>query len=404
MLREVLYFEDVCYRLEALMVYNNIQEDEVMKALKEVSYIIAYDQKLTNINTKYYDFATKLLKKSEELGFSGHLLKKYSVYLFLKDTNILSLACENGVDVSNTTLHAMALKDMGVLQYFMDFDLKNLCENIGYGEKIFEYTPTAPKENPEIEYLCSLQKGDDLLKQFILKYSQMGSGIYAEQGTFKVDSNGDVVCIKNATPLTLNSIPGYGKVKDEIKSNTEAFLNKKSCDSIVLTGRDNIGKYNCIGALIDRYFDRGLRLIELNKSDLKHMDKILDQISSHGKKFILAVDNLTNADIKDNYEYLKVFFGKSVETRPKNVLLYAVIPFEESEFAGNYFSNVINFPELTEKEFLESVSEIAKKAKLAVPEDFLKEQAKNWISGKAEKSAKTAKEFVDTVIWELKQK
>lgn len=401
MLRENLYFEDVLYRLESLMVYSNIHNDEVMQALKAVSAIICYDPQLKGLNEKYYAFATKLLAKAEELGFSGHLLRQYSVYLFLTDKNQLSLACENGIDVKKSTMYQMALKDMGVLQYFMDFDLKNLCENVGYSEKIYDYTPARPKEYPEIEQLCTYRSAQELLEQFIWHYTNMGCERTADVSMFRLDDTGAMVGIRNSAEASFSGVYGYKRQIAELRANTEEFLAGKAANTLLLTGSRGIGKYTCLRALADQYFDKGLRLIEAGKADFRNLDRLLADLNGRNKKFIILADELTVGDVQDNYDLLKVCLGASMEMRPKNVLLYAV---SSSGYPTEYFDEVVAFDELTEKEFQDLVADMAKRRKVAAPVDFLKEQALAWAADKHERSAKTAREYIKHVVWELKQK
>jgi len=400
MLREVLYFEDVIYRLESLMIFDKIPNDEVLQALNELSAAIAANKPREEMTSKYYAFAKKLLAKAEEMGFSGHLLKQHVLYMFLMDSNNLSIACNNGIDVKKSSLSKMAIKDMGVLQYLMDFDLKNLCDNAGYGENLYDYVPTIPKEYPELEQLGSLQKAQDLLDQFIWYYTNMGCGDLAGTPMFRVDDSGELVAIRNRREISFSSFPGYKRQIDAIKENTEAFLKGKPANTLLLTGSSGIGKYACLNALADQYADKDLRLVEVGKNRFCHIGKLLRSLSRWRNKFILIADELSAADIACNYDYLKYCLGASLEACPKNILFYAV---GSREYPIGYFDEVIDFAEMTESEFQDAVITIAKKMKVQVPADFLKEQALVWVANKPERSAATAREYVKQVVWELKQ-
>ena len=400
MLREVLYFEDVIYRLESLMVYEKISNDEVLKALKELSATIAGNKAREEMTSKYYLFAKKLLAKAEEMGFSGHLLKQHALYLFLKDNNSLSIACNNGINVKKSTLSKMALRDMGVLQYLMDFDLKNICENAGYGENLHDYIPVNPREYPELEQLGSLQKATDLLDQFIWYYSNVGCGDLAGTAAFRVSENGELIAIRDRREISFSSFPGYKRQINAIKENTEAFLKGRAANTLLLTGSLGVGKYSCLNALADQYADKGLRIVEVGKNRFCHMEKLLHDLSQLRNKFILITDELGPDDIADNYDYMKYCLGTSIVMRPKNVQFYAVSSNNKNL---SYFDEIIEFTEMTEQEFQDAVAMIAKKMKVQVPVDFLKEQALTWVADKAERSAATARDYVKQVIWELKQ-
>jgi len=257
MLREVLYFEDVIYRLDSLMVYCKIQNDGILQALCEMSKAIAQNQPREVMTSKYYAFAKMLLAKAEEMGFSGHLLKQHVLYLFLMDSNPLSVACNNGINVNNSTLFKTSLKDIGVLQYLMDFDLKNLCDNAGYGENLYNYAPSNPKEYPELEQLGSLQKATDLLDRFIWYYTHMGCGDLSGASMFRVDESGGLIAVRNRSEVSFTSIIGYKRQIDFIKANTEAFLKGNTANTLLLSGNSGVGKYSCLNALADQYANKG---------------------------------------------------------------------------------------------------------------------------------------------------
>lgn len=400
MLREVLYFEDVIYRMESLMVYDKIPNDEVLQSLLELSLSIAGNKPREVITSKYYAFAKKLFTKAEEMGFSGHLLKQHILYLFLMNHNALSVACHKGMNVKKSTLSEMALKDMGVLQYFMDFDLKNLCDNAGYGENLYDYIPATPREYPELEQLGSLQNATDLLEQFIWYYSNAGCGDLAGTAIFRVSENGELISISNRYEVSFSGFPGYKRQIDAIKENTEEFLKGRSSNTLLLTGSLGVGKYACLKSLADQYADKDLRVVEVGKNRFCHMEKLLHDLSRWHNKFILIADELRLDDIVNNYDYLKYCLGTSLEMRPKNVLFYAV---SSNDRPSGYFDETIEFSEMTELEFQDSVVAIAKKMKIQVPIDFLKEQALEWVADKPERSAATARGYVKQVIWELKQ-
>ena len=399
MLREVLYFEDVIYRLESLMVYDKIQNDDVLQALCELSKAIAENKPRESMTSKYYAFAKKLLVKAEEMGFSGHLLKQHVLYLFLMDSNTLSVSCNNGIDVYNSTLFEISLKDIGVLQYLMDFDLKNLCENAGYGENLYDYLPSNPKEYPELEQLGSLKKATDLLDRFIWYYTHMGCGDLPGTSMFRVDERGGLIAVRNRSEVSFSSIIGYKRQIEVIKENTEAFLKGSPSNTLLLTGNSGIGKYLCLSALADQYTNRDLRLVEVGKNRFCHIEKLLTHLSLlRNNKFILISDELEPDDILINYDSLKYLLGRSLEARPKNVLFYAC---SNHKTPAKYFDEVVEFREMTEREFQDAVISLAKIKKVMIPTDFLREQALIWVSDKHERSAATAREYIKQVMWEL---
>jgi len=120
----------------------------------------------------------------------------------------------------------------------------------------------------------------------------------------------------------------------------------------------------------------------------------------YNSKFILISDELEPDDILNNYDCLKYCLGRSLEARPKNVLFYAC---SNHKSHAKYFDEIVEFEEMTEREFQDAVVSLAKIMKVIIPVDFLREQALIWASDKHERSAATAREYIKQVIWELKQ-
>ena len=116
---------------------------------------------------------------------------------------------------------------------------------------------------------------------------------------------------------------GYERQKKQLTDNTEAFLNEQPANNVLLYGDAGTGKSTSIKALLNHYYDRGLRMIEVYKHDFKYLPEIISIIKSRNYRFIIYMDDLSFESAETEYKYLKAVIEGDLEVRPDNVLIYA---------------------------------------------------------------------------------
>ena len=111
--------------------------------------------------------------------------------------------------------------------------------------------------------------------------------------------------------------------KEKICRNTEQFVNGMPANNVLLTGSRGTGKSSLIRACLHAYSPRGLRLIEVDKSDLTDLPDIVDVVSERLEKFIVFCDDLSFEEGEPGYKALKSILDGSVAAASPNVLIYA---------------------------------------------------------------------------------
>ena len=111
--------------------------------------------------------------------------------------------------------------------------------------------------------------------------------------------------------------------KEKICRNTEQFVNGMPANNVLLTGSRGTGKSSLIRACLHSYSPRGLRLIEVDKSDLTDLPDIVDVVSERPEKFIVFCDDLSFEEGEPGYKALKSILDGSVAAASPNVLIYA---------------------------------------------------------------------------------
>ena len=105
--------------------------------------------------------------------------------------------------------------------------------------------------------------------------------------------------------------------------NTEQFVCGRPANNVLLTGSRGTGKSSLVKALLHEYAARGLRLIEVDKSDLATLPALLVLLEPRPEKFIVFCDDLSFEEGEDGYKALKTALDGSLSRRADNVLVYA---------------------------------------------------------------------------------
>ena len=123
--------------------------------------------------------------------------------------------------------------------------------------------------------------------------------------------------------ITLEALRGIDVQKACIDQNTRQFVQGYSANNVLLTGARGTGKSSLIKALLNKYADDGLRLIEVDKHHLVDLHDIVEKIFQLPERFILFCDDLSFEKDEPGYKALKVVLDGSIATVSDNVLIYA---------------------------------------------------------------------------------
>lgn len=111
--------------------------------------------------------------------------------------------------------------------------------------------------------------------------------------------------------------------KEAIDTNTRFFLQGKPANNVLMTGARGTGKSSLVKAMLAKYADQGLRLIEVDKSDLGDLGNIVDLIHQRPERFIIFCDDLSFDEGEVSYKALKSILDGSISSSGENVLVYA---------------------------------------------------------------------------------
>ena len=172
------YFEYITHKIEAVTVYRNITNDRIIQILKELCT-------LENTENLFSELCFLLIESAEKNTFSGNLLKKYIINLFLTDENIFSLYCENNKEIKGSSVYNLALNDIEIMKELSVFKLDLLPIYSDCLSEILNYKPVNKGENEVISYIETLSSAEQITDAFIRYYHSSGCGNISLYKMFK---------------------------------------------------------------------------------------------------------------------------------------------------------------------------------------------------------------------------
>ncbi len=139
----------------------------------------------------------------------------------------------------------------------------------------------------------------------------------------KDGAQGWLDAIKHVASIQPEDLQHIERQKETIDLNTRHFLEGKPANNVLMTGARGTGKSSLVKAMLATYGDKGLRLIEVDKSHLGDLGTIVDMVSERPEKFIIFCDDLSFEEGEAGYKALKSVLDGSLSASGDNVLIYA---------------------------------------------------------------------------------
>ncbi len=129
--------------------------------------------------------------------------------------------------------------------------------------------------------------------------------------------------VRHVSALDWSDLKEIDAQREKIQRNTERFVRGLPANNVLLTGARGTGKSSLVKACLKAYAAEGLRLIEVDKSDLVDLPDIIELVGERSERFIVFCDDLSFEDGESGYKALKSVLDGSVSAASPNVLIYA---------------------------------------------------------------------------------
>ena len=330
---ETIRMESELMNIPKLIVYNNLDKNKTFDTMKKIAYGVCVPEDEVSA------LITEIISVSEKMGFKGDLWQDYLAYLIAVDENPYSVSCERRGYIEGS-INDVAIKDMEILIAVINADLRKYDEENGTylfllnnfannneGEKYFNKRIRDSIINLSVMMGSAIDE-QTLLMRICAFYDEIGVGKFGMFKAFRIKSGSDdkeaqIEPVVSVEHVYLDDIIGYEIQKKKLTDNTEAFLNGKKANNVLLFGDSGTGKSSSIKAILNEYYDKGLRMIEIYKHQFKDLSSVINQIKDRNYKFIIYMDDLSFEEFEIEYKFLKAVIEGGLEKRPDNVLIYA---------------------------------------------------------------------------------
>ncbi|MDZ7747923.1 MAG: ATP-binding protein [Halofilum sp. (in: g-proteobacteria)] len=136
-------------------------------------------------------------------------------------------------------------------------------------------------------------------------------------------AGGGFVPVARPAAVALEDLRGIDDQKAALERNTRQFLRGLPCNNALLSGARGTGKSSLVKALLRAYADEGLRLIEVDATDLVDLPDIVAPLVDREERFVVFADDLAFDADDAGYRALKAVLEGSVAGAPDNVAIYA---------------------------------------------------------------------------------
>jgi predicted AAA+ superfamily ATPase len=123
--------------------------------------------------------------------------------------------------------------------------------------------------------------------------------------------------------IRLDDLVAIDEQKRAIDANTRQFVAGVPANNVLLTGSRGTGKSSLVKAMLAKYAPRGLRLIEVDKTNLVDLPDIGLTIAGRRERFVIFCDDLTFDAGDPGYITLKVMLDGTIAAAAPNMLIYA---------------------------------------------------------------------------------
>lgn len=420
------------------MLYTNMEHE---KQLKDMCFLMEHCENQyynkEDMVSLLYECMNQLLEMTANYGFEGNLWHNYLAFLLANHENAYSTACEV-VGPCDGSINQVALHDLEIFQELFAYDFKKIetALDVSFLLYITEYENEKGHGkvfNKRIrDSICSLsckladckdaKEFKDAVTSF---YKEFGVGKFGLHKAFRVEhgaSGVEIVPINKIAHVHLDDLVGYEIAKKKLIENTEAFVEGRRANNCLLFGDAGTGKSSSIKAILNQYYDKGLRMIEIYKHQFQDLNDVIAQIKNRNYKFIIYMDDLSFEEFEIEYKYLKAVIEGGLERKPNNVLIYATSnrrhliretfrdkQDRDEELHTNdtvqeklslyaRFGVTIFFGRPDKKEFQKIVKVLAERNDIQYSEEELLLEANKWEIRHGGLSGRTAQQFIDYLL------
>lgn len=395
------------YYIESLCIYD-FEEDDVFSAL----YDLLCDEDEDTVALQSYFF--------KELAKSSESLKEHISKLILTNDNIFTKAAcaDKASELSLAVMNAVK-SDLAKLEEIASINAQDIANGVD-DDDIKEILLTLPgwEVGKAVEPLKD--HWDKQIDELVNYHKTYGYGMYAKNIAFTWRDE-EITPVNSIDAIRLTDLKNYELQRNKVIDNTESFIAGHPANNVLLYGDRGTGKSSTVHAILNEYWQQGLRMIEIPKSAVADLSLIREQIADSPMKFIIYIDDLSFDSNDTSFSELKAALEGSLSGKQPNTIIYATSnrrhlikenfsdrendvnrgdTMQEQLSLSDRFGLTITFLNPDKKEYLDIVEKLATDRHFAdhgVDMDKLLFKADQWATRRGGRSPRGAKQFIDHV-------
>ena len=419
-----------------LIIYGN-HEDTILMKMSDIFKKFDRDEETPDkLISDIYEQIKRILEVATDYGFDKNLWHNYLTFYLITNENPFSLTCEK-VGANDGSVNEFAKNDFKVFMNLFNYDFRPIEAALGINcfslisdykaivKKELMYNKNVSEKVQALSLKLETAKDENEFFNYVTDfYKAYGVGMFGLNKAFRViggDNGVTFTPINNMDKVMLDDLIGYEIQKKKLVENTEAFVQGRKANNALLFGDSGTGKPTSIKAIVNEYYDQGLRMIEIYKHQFKDLSNVIASIKNRNYKFIIYMDDLSFEEFEIEYKFLKAVIEGGVETKPDNILIYATSnrrhliketwndrndmesnnglhrsdTIEEKLSLVNRFGCQISYSKPSQKEFFDIVIGLARKNNVKMTDEELMAEANKWELSHGGISGRTAQQFIN---------
>ena len=321
-----------------LIIYGN-HEDTILMKMSDIFKKFDRDEETPDkLISDIYEQIKRILEVATDYGFDKNLWHNYLTFYLITNENPFSLTCEK-VGANDGSVNEFAKNDFKVFMNLFNYDFRPIEAALGINcfslisdykaivKKELMYNKNVSEKVQALSLKLETAKDENEFFNYVTDfYKAYGVGMFGLNKAFRViggDNGVTFTPINNMDKVMLDDLIGYEIQKKKLVENTEAFVQGRKANNALLFGDSGTGKSTSIKAIVNEYYDQGLRMIEIYKHQFKDLSNVIASIKNRNYKFIIYMDDLSFEEFEIEYKFLKAVIEGGVETKPDNILIYA---------------------------------------------------------------------------------
>ena len=385
-------FDSLILSAKAVTIFKNVIYDSGLSSLVELLQCDENDSDW--FLSLYSDFVSSLYEKTDNLtDYINNLLQNdENIYVKQSAKGQASPLLKKAVDNELEFFEALS-------QLNCD-DVKSICN-------IDIYLPEWTNSDYSV-------KNEYARKIEAIKTT--GYGIYATHRMFLYKDN-EIIPVKYPDPQRLSQMSGYELERQKVIDNTKALIQGKPCNNVLLYGDAGSGKSSTIKAIVNEFWDKGLRLIEIKKNQLYSLPDVIERLADNPLKFIIFIDDLSFSTNDSDFGALKAILEGGVAGKTDNLAIYATSnrrnlvkenfndrngddihlqdTIQEVMSLSARFGLKVTFSKPNKDLYLSIVENLAMQYNICMLKNELEIQAEAFALRNGGRSPRTAKQFVE---------